>query len=143
MYLLSLHGARPIMWFYKKFFAKHFSHGQLDWMSTHIGKIVFFSRFLVQLRFIGPFMAGQKKMSFWSFVMYDGLAVLIYAPLYLFLGLFFHSRIQSITHNIGVVQNIILIMVGLAIAFGFFKYMYRKFFEKKDLLTSDQTEITK
>ena len=134
MYTLAKKGSRFITWLYTKFFSKRLAAKNDAWYDTHITKIIFFSRFLIQLRFVGPFIAGQKKIPLKTFVTYDLAALLIYTPLYILLGLFFHSRVKAIVDNVGVARNIILVVVGLLIAFGLFKYMYRVLFtEKKSL----------
>jgi membrane protein DedA with SNARE-associated domain len=127
MYLLARKGSRLVTWFYDKFFSKRFMQKNDQWFTDHMNKIIFFSRFLVQLRFIGPFLAGQKKIPFKRFVLYDLAAIIIYVPIYTLLGLFFHSRVQAIIDNVGVVRNIILIAIGLFIVFGFSKKYIRRF----------------
>ena len=98
-----------------------------QWFTDHMNKIIFFSRFLVQLRFIGPFLAGQKKIPFKRFVTYDLAAIIVYVPLYTLLGLFFHSRVQAIIDNVGVVRNIALVAIGLFVVFVLSRKYIRKF----------------
>lgn len=127
MYLLARKGSRLVTWFYEKFFLKRFMQKSDQWFIDHMNKIIFFSRFLVQLRFIGPFMAGQKKVPFRRFVFYDFLAIIIYVPIYTLLGLFFHGRVQAIIDNVAVVKNIVLVVIGIVIVFGFSRKYIRKF----------------
>src|SRR3989344_5837114 len=131
IYVLAKKGNRFITLIYRKFFAKRLEKRQ-QWIETHIGKVIFFSRFLVQLRFIGPFLAGQKRVPWRKFLVYNTTALVIYVPLYIFLGWYFQSRIRLIVEEIGVVRNIILIVVGALIAFSLFKFVYNKFFFEKD-----------
>ncbi len=126
MYLLARKGSHLVTWFYNKFFSKRFMEKSDQWFTDHMNKIIFFSRFLVQLRFIGPFLAGQKKVPFRRFVAYDLAAIIIYVPLYTLLGLFFHSRVQAIIDNVGVVRNILLVIIGLFIVFGLSRKYIRK-----------------
>ncbi len=127
MYLLARKGSRIVTWFYEKFFSKRLTQKNDQWFTDHMNKIIFFSRFLVQLRFIGPFLAGQKKIPFRRFVAYDLAAILIYVPLYTLLGLFFHRRVQAIIDNVGVVRNIALVIIGLFIVFVLSRKYIRKF----------------
>lgn len=127
MYFLARRGSRLLTWFYNKLFSKQFPQKNDQWFIDHMGKIIFFSRFLIQLRFIGPFLAGQKKVPFRRFVTYDLAAILIYVPLYIILGLFFHNRIQAIFDNVAVVRNVILVLAGFFIVFGFSRKYIRKF----------------
>lgn len=132
VYSLAKKGSSFITWIYTKFFSKYLKYKNQDWFDAHMGKIIFFSRFMIQLRFIGPFLAGQKKLPLRTFVKYDLLALVIYVPLYLFLGLFFHSRIKSIIDNVGVIKNSILIIFGILIIFTLFKSIYRYIFGPKN-----------
>ena len=125
IYKLSYKGSRIITWIYERFFSKRLRDRGDEWIALHINKIIFFSRFLVQLRFIGPFLAGQRKIGQKTFIKYNLLALLIYVPLYIFLGLFFHSRIKSILDNVGVIRNIILLIIGIALSITVLKYFYR------------------
>lgn len=136
MYYLSKKGNKLISLFYNKLFASRLANKQ-DWMRAHIKKVIFFSRFLVQLRFIGPFMAGQMNVPPKTFILYDFLALLVYVPLFIFLGWFFHTKINLIIDGIGTVRNVILIVAGLLIALSFSRFVYRfvlgKQTEKKEV----------
>ncbi|MDH5442605.1 MAG: DedA family protein [Candidatus Nomurabacteria bacterium] len=87
-----------------------------NFIKRHAKKIIFFSRFVVQFRFLGPLMAGTVKTKWKTFMMYDFLALLVYVPIVLFLGDYFHDRIARVVEGVGVVRNVILvIMVVLGI----------------------------
>lgn len=123
MYTLSKRGNRLIAFFYKKFFAKKVTRKQ-HWMKIHIEKVIFFSRFLVQLRFIGPFMAGQYRVPLKKFVKYDLAAIAIYVPLFLFLGWYFHNRVQKIIESVHVIKNTVFLFFGIVILYVFIKSVY-------------------
>jgi membrane-associated protein len=125
MYYLSRGGNKWVNMFYQKVFANKLGD-KLTWMNANINKVIFFSRFMVQLRFLGPFMAGQIKMPFKKFLAIDLLALLIYVPLFLGLGKYFHRRIESIIDGVNVVRNSILIALGFIIIFAIFKILKRK-----------------
>jgi membrane protein DedA with SNARE-associated domain len=131
VYRLSRSGSKFINWIYQKFFSKRMLNRSDEWFSAHINKIIFFSRFLIQLRFLGPFIAGQKKIPQKTFIKYDLLALVIYVPMYIFLGLFFQSRVEGIINNVGVIKNIILVIVGILLAIALFKYIYKFLFNIK------------
>jgi membrane protein DedA with SNARE-associated domain len=139
MYLLAKKGSRIVTWFYEKFFSKHLPQKNDQWFADHMNKIIFFSRFLIQLRFIGPFLAGQKKVPFKRFALYDLAAIIIYVPLYTLLGLFFHSRVQAIIDNIGVVRNIALVVIGLFLVFGLSRRYIRRVLFGKETSTTEPT----
>jgi membrane protein DedA with SNARE-associated domain len=83
--------------------------------NKHINKVIFFSRFLVQLRFLGPFFAGQGGVPFRKFFAIDFLALMVYVPVYLLMGRYFRSRIEFISNGIGIVRNIIIVVVLFAV----------------------------
>ena len=131
MYTLAKKGSRFVTWLYEKFFSRRLSTKDDAWYGTHVNKIVFFSRFLIQLRFVGPFVAGQQKVSLKQFVTYDLAALLIYVPLYILLGRFFQSRVEAIVGNVGVVRNIALVLMGLLVSYGLFRYIHGILFKEK------------
>lgn len=135
MYFLSLHGTKVVNFFYKKVFASRLENRRA-WMETHINKVIFFSRFLVQLRFLGPFMAGQMRLPFRQFLLYDVLALIIYIPLYICIGWYFHNRVEMIIDGIGKVRNIVIIIIAFIAVVSFSKFTYT-FFTKKFLISKE------
>jgi membrane protein DedA with SNARE-associated domain len=133
MYSLSKRGSKFITWLYQKFFSKKLISKNDAWFDVHTKKIIFFSRFLMQLRFLGPFLAGQRKTPFKTFIKYDLSALLIYVPLYLFLGLFFHRRVKAIIENANIFRNVILGVLGLFVVYFIFKIIYKKLFYQKSI----------
>lgn len=125
MYYLSRGGNKWVNMFYQKVFADKLGD-KLVWMNANINKVVFFSRFMVQLRFLGPFMAGQVKMPFKKFILIELAALFIYVPLFLGLGNYFHSRLSSIIDGVNVARNVILIVAGFLIIFAIFKILKKK-----------------
>ncbi len=114
MFSASFHGNKIIRLVYDKFFAKLVPMDD-EFIAKHINKIVFIARFLVNLRFIGPFFAGQAKMSYKKFLLIDGAAILIYASMLLWAGHYFSNRIESIFSGVGIVKNVILVVIGIVL----------------------------
>lgn len=81
----------------------------------HIKKIIFFSRFLVYLRFMGPIMAGYLRVKRKTFLSYNFLALVIYVNVFLGLGHHFHKQIEFITAGVARFKNYLLIAL---FAFG-------------------------
>lgn len=133
VYTLSKKGSRLVISIYEKFFAKKIENHSESWFDINLTKIVFFSRFLVQLRFIGPFLAGQKNMPLKKFISYDLLALSLYVPIYILLGKYFHSRVQSIINDVNVLRNIMLLMGGVILTVLLFNI-------SKHLLLSEKTK---
>ncbi len=127
MYILARSGNRLVTGFYNKFFAKRIGTHQY-WIETHIKKVIFFSRFLMQLRFLGPFMAGHLKIRFRTFLFYELAALIIYVPFIVWIGWYFHARVAAIADGIGTIRNIILIIVGITLIISISKYIYRRLF---------------
>jgi len=129
MYFLSKKGNKLITAFYDKVFAGRLA-SRTEWLRKHIFKVIFFSRFLVQLRFLGPFLAGQMGVPFRKFFFLDLAALLIYVPLYLFAGFYFRSRLDYIISGIGTVKNIILsvvvFLVLISISRATYKYLIKE-----------------
>lgn len=129
LYFFARAGARPLMWFYNKFFAKRLE-AKKDWLHRHVGLVIFSARFMVQLRFLGPFISGQLKVPFKRFVLLDLAALMIYVPLFVFIGHYFRRRIESVIAGVHQVQHIILVIIALGILFSVFKYLGRFLFKK-------------
>lgn len=128
MFSLSKSGNKWVKKFYEKIFSKSLE-SRREWLETHINKVIFFSRFLVQLRFLGPFLAGQAQISLKRFLKYEIAALLIYVPLYLWVGFYFRNRIEFIASGISAVKNIILIVVGIGLLLAISKLIRRKVFK--------------
>jgi len=129
IYYLSKRGNKFVKGFYNKFFAKRVSEKE-EWVEKHINKVIFFSRFMIQLRFLGPFLAGNFQVKFKRFLAYDMLALVIYVPLYIFIGWFFHNRILEIVNNVNKAKNIALIIVATIAGFSLLRFLYRAVFIK-------------
>jgi membrane-associated protein len=112
MYFLARRGAKILTVFYEKFFAKTLLTRK-DWFEHHPGKVIFYTRFMMQFRFLGPFLAGQKKMPYKKFLSYELPALLIYVSVLIFVGDYFQDRFAAIAEGFGVVRNIFLIIVGV------------------------------
>ena len=72
IYKLSQRGSRITTFLYNKFFAKRIEKKGEVWVNTNIKSIIFYSRFLMQLRFLGPFLAGSQKLKQKDFVKIGG-----------------------------------------------------------------------
>ena len=106
---------------------------------NHIKKIIFVSRFITHFRFIGPVLSGSIKTKWQTFFIYDILALCIYVTGWLFLGDYFHGRIQTIIAGVGVFRNIIFIVI-IAIAIIFiFRFINKRFLQS---ITTQANEYT-
>jgi membrane protein DedA with SNARE-associated domain len=115
MYSLARAGNKFVGGIYNKFFAHRIETKQ-EWFEAHIEKVIFYSRFMVQLRFIGPFLAGHLKVPFRKFITYELAALVLYVPLFIWSGKYFHSRIVRVIDGVGILRNVILITLGIIVA---------------------------
>jgi membrane-associated protein len=138
MYLFSRRGNKILSTFYDKMFARQLGKGKRqEWVDRNLNKAVFFSRFMLQLRFLGPFLAGQKKMSFKMFFSLDLLALVVYVPIYMALGWYFHSRIDDIVEKINAVKNAVIIILSILALFWLMRFL-RNLFLKIDIKAMEQ-----
>lgn len=91
-----------------------------DFFEKHIGITIFLSRFIPFFRFVGPIFAGYIKASDKTFLLFNTLAIAIYAPFVIWVGYFFSEYFSWIVIEIGKVRHIlfilVLIIVGLLIS---------------------------
>jgi membrane protein DedA with SNARE-associated domain len=110
MYFFSKRGNRFLSMFYDRVFAKQIENRR-EWIERHMNKVIFFSRFMLQLRFLGPFLAGQKRVPVKKFFMLDFLALMVYVPIYMAIGWYFHSRIDYIADGVNEVKNVVIVVL--------------------------------
>jgi len=60
--------------------------------------VVMIARFLPGLRAPTYFTVGHAKLPFWEFLLFDGVAALVSAPLWVCLGFYFGSNIEDAAH---------------------------------------------
>lgn len=126
LYTLAKKGNRFLRNIYDKLFREILP---LDspFLKNHLRTVVISSRFLVQLRLLGPFFAGTLKVPLQTFVKWDLFALVIYAPLFVGLGAFFQSRVARVVSGLGSVRNILFIFLGLIAITIVLKYVRRIF----------------
>jgi membrane protein DedA with SNARE-associated domain len=94
------------------------------------------------MRWIGPILAGMHQVSWKKFLKVDIAALFVYVPLMLWLGAYFHNRIDQLIEGVYVVRNIagivIMIIVGGSILWATKHHMVRHL--KKILATSESKE---
>lgn len=124
LYYFSRQSNKLVVGFYNRIF-KHRLEGRRQWLEHNVKKVIFFSRFLVQLRFLGPFFAGQTKVSLKTFLSYELLALVIYTPIVVTIGWLFHNSVEHIVSGINVFRNIILIIAGTLLLFSLYRSVRR------------------
>ncbi len=128
MFWLSRHDNKWVKGFYTKIFSRVFPVDH-EFLVQHSSKVIFLARFLVQLRFLGPFIAGQVRVPWKKFIAYDLAALLIYMPGLMWAGHYFAKRIDSVFAGVNQAKNIIIVVAGIMILWSFTK-MIRDYFLK-------------
>jgi membrane protein DedA with SNARE-associated domain len=92
---------------------------RMPFLEEHIGATIFASRFMPFLRFVGPVFSGYVKADERKFMLFNTLAIIIYAPFVIWVGYFFNEYFSQIVLEIGKVKHVlyilVLIIVGLLI----------------------------
>jgi len=127
IYYLARSGNRFVTGIYNTLFANKVENKK-EWIEKHMNKVIFFSRFLIQLRFLGPFIAGQMKVPFKRFIFWDTLALLIYVPFYVTLGWYFRSSFSSIISGIGVLQNVFISLALIVVVLVLMRFLRKKYY---------------
>ncbi|MBX7096627.1 MAG: DedA family protein [Myxococcaceae bacterium] len=81
-------------------------------------KIVMIARFMPGVRAVTYFTAGSAHMKYSRFIFFDGLAALVSAPAFVYLGYRFGGELETLINNVRKGQTRVL--VGLAIAIGLY-----------------------
>ncbi len=91
----------------------------------HGEKMVFVARFMPGVRAVMYFSAGSAHMSYRRFIAFDGLAALISAPVFVYLGYYFGADLASLIHKIRNGQTRVLIAVAVVVG-GYLVWEIRK-----------------
>ncbi|WP_338276469.1 DedA family protein [Corallococcus caeni] len=92
---------------------------------THGQKIVMIARFMPGVRAVTYFTAGSVHMPYWRFILWDGLAALLSAPVFVWLGFHFGGELDMVIRKLKDGQ--VVVMGSLAVlAVGYFVYRRRK-----------------
>jgi membrane-associated protein len=98
-------------------------------MERHVGTAIFVSRFFPFLRFIGPVFAGYIKAKEKTFVFFNTLAILIYVPIVIFIGYFFHGSFDWLISEFGKLKHVTTILLWIVIGLIITRivdYIFRK-----------------
>lgn len=126
LYSLSYKGSKLVKRLHKKLEQKGLLKDE-KYLRSHIKKTIFFSRFLIYLRFIGPVVAGYLKTDKKTFLTYDFLALVIYVNIFLGLGNYFHKQIRFITDGVARFKNYLEILLIAIITVLVLKFIQKNF----------------
>ena len=91
--------------------------------ALHGQKIVMIARFLPGVRAVTYFTAGSAGMAYWRFILWDGLAALLSAPLFVWLGFHFGGKLD---YGIELMKEGQLVVVGGIVSVGLALFLWRK-----------------
>lgn len=126
LYSLSYKGSKLVSKLYKKLETKGLLKNQA-YLKRHIKKIIFFSRFLIYLRFIGPVISGYLKIDRKKFLTYDFLALVLYVNLFMGLGNYFHDQIKFITEGVARFKNYLITAFIILLTIYVLRYIQNNF----------------
>jgi len=89
----------------------------------HGQKIVMIARFMPGVRAVTYFTAGSVGMPYWRFIFWDGLAALLSAPVFVWLGYYFGSELDKL---IGVLKESQYFVFGALAVVGVGVYVWRR-----------------
>jgi membrane protein DedA with SNARE-associated domain len=92
---------------------------KLEAVEKHIRRrgnlVVIVARFLPGLRAPTFFTVGHAKMPLWEFLLFDGAAALVSAPLWVCLGFWLGSDLEALAREASRFSHIILLAVGVVL----------------------------
>lgn len=91
----------------------------------HGQKIVCIARFMPGVRAVTYFTAGSVGMSYWRFIFWDGLAALLSAPVFIWLGFHFGGELDTMISKFKEGQFAVMGVLAVA-AIGFFLWRRRQ-----------------
>jgi membrane protein DedA with SNARE-associated domain len=92
----------------------------------HGQKIVMVARFLPGLRAVTYFTAGSAGMKYWRFIFWDGLAALLSAPLFVYLGSRFGNHLRMLMHRVKQGEKAVILTLLLLVVVYIAQRRYRR-----------------
>ncbi|MCP3104917.1 DedA family protein [Myxococcus sp. K15C18031901] len=83
--------------------------------TVHGQKIVCIARFMPGVRAVTYFTAGSVGMSYWRFIFWDGLAALLSAPIFVWLGFHFGSELDMLIDKFKEGQYAVMGVLAVAV----------------------------
>lgn len=93
--------------------------------AKHGQKIVCIARFMPGVRAVTYFTAGSVGMSYWRFIFWDGLAALLSAPVFIWLGFHFGGELDLLISKFKEGQYVVMGVLA-AVAVGYFLWRRRR-----------------
>jgi membrane protein DedA with SNARE-associated domain len=115
-YAICLGGSELVTRFSKKL-NTGLTERYLNAEEKHLFGLVFASHFIPGWRFANPIIAGVTQMPWKKFTLYTVISSIIYAPLFVAIGFFFHTKIVPLLAAIESIRHILVwILVAVVVA---------------------------
>jgi membrane protein DedA with SNARE-associated domain len=88
--------------------------------------VVMIARFLPGLRAPTYFTVGHSRLPYWEFLLFDGVAALVSAPLWVCLGFYFGSNLEEAARHANRFGHYILAAVLAVVAFLALRWWLRR-----------------
>ena len=131
LFFLSRHSSQYVNKYKKKLAPKIFTKYE-KLMHDHIGKSIFLLRFIMGLRFLGPILAGSSKVKWIKFLFFNSLAVVIFAPFFIYMGYYFNTALSLVIKKLFFIKHFILIIILILFTFGVIMFIKKKFIKKEN-----------
>lgn len=82
---------------------------------VHGTKIVMIARFMPGVRAVTYFTAGSAGMSYWRFILFDGIAALLSAPVFVWVGFHFGDKLDLVIEKLHEGQYAVFGVVGVGL----------------------------
>jgi membrane protein DedA with SNARE-associated domain len=74
-----------------------------------------------------PLLAGSLKIRWITFQIYDILALIFYASLFIFLGFHFHNQLALIISDLAVIRHILFLIIISLLGIGIAVFTRKKY----------------
>jgi membrane protein DedA with SNARE-associated domain len=88
--------------------------------------VVVIARFLPGLRAPTYFTVGHSRLPYWEFLLFDGMAALVSAPLWVALGFWFGGDIERAAREASRFGHLLLLAVAVVLAALAFRWVQRR-----------------
>lgn len=97
-----------------------------DKLKNHFGKTLLILCFIPRMRIVGPVMVGMLKMDFTKFLLFDAIGLMLFATLYVLLGVFLHDELSYLAADFGWMRHVMFIGGMLAGILLFYFIIHKK-----------------
>lgn len=126
LFYLSLGGAKIAVRFERKIKVNIF-----DWYTARMKErsftTIFISRFVPGFRMVIPLVAGFVKINPLKFGLYTSLSIVVYTPIVILVGFFFHSQVLPAISKLESIRHAPFVIFILIVGVWTFSFVHRRF----------------